>query len=81
MRECIGDCFGFHDAERGFAVGGEDVRDRTPLAFNDEGVGVDVLDAQALGEQTPNLRFTCTGQPDEDDGARSAHARSPTTAR
>ena len=81
MRERIGDRFGLHHAKSRFSVGGKDVSDRTAFALNDEGVCIDVVNAQPLGEQAPNLGLARTWQTHEDDGALSTHARSPTTAR
>jgi len=81
VRERIGDRFGLHHAKSRFSVGGEDVSDRTAFALNDEGVCIDVVNAHPLGKQAPNLGFTRAGQPHEDDGALSTHARSPTTLR
>ena len=81
MRKSLGDRFGLHHAKSCFSIGGENISDRTAFALNDEGICIDVVNAQPLGQQAPNLGFARTGQADEDDGALSTHARSPTTAR
>ena len=81
MRESLGDGFGLHHAKSCFSVGGENVGDRTAFALDDEGVCIDVVNAQPLGKQAPDLRLSRAGQTHEDNGALSTHARSPTTAR
>jgi len=81
VRQRIGDRFGLHHAKSCFSVSGENISDRTAFALNDEGVCIDVVNAQPLGKQPPNLRFARAGQTHKDNGTLSTHARSPTTAR
>ena len=54
---------------------------RKSLTLDNQVVGVDVRDSEATGEQATDLRLASSRQPDEDDGQRDAHARSPTTSR
>jgi hypothetical protein len=61
MRESLGDRFGLHHAKSCFSIGGENIRDRTAFALNDEGVCIDVVNAQPLGQQAPNLGLARTG--------------------
>lgn len=60
-RERASDRVGFHDTEGGLAIDGENVGDRSPLAFLDEIVGVHVVHAEAGGQQATDLRLTGAG--------------------
>ena len=81
VRERLGDCFGLHHAKGCFAVGCKNIRNRTAIAFDDESIGIDVVDTQVPGEEAPDLGFASAGQADENDWTAHAHARSPTAAR
>ena len=78
-RQRVRDRRGLHDAEGGLAVGGENIRDRSPLTLDDEGIGVDMGHAEALGQQVSHLGFARARQANKDDGKGDDHARSPTT--
>ena len=47
--QCIRDGLGFQRTKSAFAVGREDVCDRTARTFDDERIRVDVCDAETIG--------------------------------
>jgi len=49
VREGVGDRCGLHQTKDGFSIGSKNIGNRTALALDDKGIGIDVRKAETLG--------------------------------